>query len=133
MTAAGVLAQARQLGIVLSIEKGELHYRGPKGAMTEDLRAKFSVLREPIFAELKAERSQQVRLRLQATYAELVAGGYSRERSERLKACGDLAHQVALEVGRFVDGDVAELEQLDAALARWKAAIANPPPQPSRS
>jgi hypothetical protein len=62
VTAKAVIAEAERRGIVLTPEAtGNLRYRGPKGAMTADLRASLRQHKTEVLALLGTEGHQLVR------------------------------------------------------------------------
>ena len=55
MKPASLLAELRQRGIEVSLRGADIAYRGPKGAMTENLLAEFRAQKEEIIAELQTQ------------------------------------------------------------------------------
>lgn len=52
MSGAEILQEARQRGIVLEAQGGELRYRAPKGSLTSDLRSALAEHKREIIAAL---------------------------------------------------------------------------------
>lgn len=115
--AAAVLAKARLLGVSLFPRNaegaaGEIAWRGPRGAMTEELKAELATNKSALLAHLQAERDAEI----------AAAVGLAYQRLGKLYPGGD---DVGLpEVGRLLP-DLAEvivrLEwQVDTAAARYR-------------
>lgn len=131
MRAHEVLALARSAGLKLSADGNALNWRGPKGAMTTELRAAMVENKPELLALLKAGREAEVRAlygqafaRLGSLYGDPLVGDLWPTISRDFPALArsiDMTEAAAdTAADAYQNGDAPDSSQFLAALAAWE-------------